>query len=58
MNGFVLRYFLVEFIRIADRAVFRTDRAARAFAFDDVPGLLDQGYRKFAGLAFDAVNLG
>jgi hypothetical protein len=31
MDGFVLRYFLIELIRVFDRAVFYARRATRAF---------------------------
>jgi hypothetical protein len=36
MDRFVIRYALIEFIRIFYRAVFYTGRAAGAFVFDNI----------------------
>ena len=33
MNGFILRYFLIELVRVFHRAVFYTGRTTRAFVF-------------------------
>jgi hypothetical protein len=56
MDSLVLRYGLVEWIRVRDRAVFDTGGTARAFALDDISGLFDQGYLEVSSLSFDPVN--
>ena len=43
MNGFILGYFLIEYIRVFNRAVFDTGRTSRAFFLDNVSGFLGQG---------------
>ena len=57
MDGFVLRYFLIELIRVLDRAVFYTGRTTGAFVLQNIPGLLDQGNLKVSCLSFDTVNV-
>jgi hypothetical protein len=42
VDGFILRYFLIKWVRAFDRAVFYAGRATGAFAFDNISGLLDQ----------------
>jgi hypothetical protein len=44
MNGFILGYFLIIHIRVFNRTVFRAGGATCAFVFDNVSGLLGQGY--------------
>ena len=56
MDGFAVRYILIESIRVLDRAVFHTGRTTRALVLDNISGLLDQGDRKIAGLPFYTVN--
>ncbi|OPX95893.1 MAG: hypothetical protein A4E62_02873 [Syntrophorhabdus sp. PtaU1.Bin002] len=58
MDGLVVRYSLVELIRVFDRAVFYTDRAAGAFALVNISGLFDHRNREVSCLPFDALNLG
>jgi hypothetical protein len=42
MDGFILRYFLIKWIRVFDRAVFYTGRTTRAFALYYISGLFNQ----------------
>ena len=56
MDGFILRYFLIKWIRVFHRAVFYTGRTTRAFVFYDVSGLLDQGYLEVSRFPFYIVN--
>jgi len=56
MDGFVLRYLLIEFVRVMNRAVFSTGRAPRAPVLYDVPGVLDQRDPEVSRFAFDTVN--
>ena len=58
MNRFILRYFLIESIRIFHRAVLYTGRTTRAFLLNNVSGLLGQGYLEISRLAFYTVNFG
>ena len=44
MDRFILRYVLIEFIRVFNRAVFYTGSATRAFLFQDIPGFSGKGY--------------
>jgi len=46
--GLVLGYVLVELVRIFDRAVFHTYRAARALVFKDVSRFSIEGYLEIA----------
>jgi hypothetical protein len=55
MDGFVLRYFLIELIRIFDRAVFNARRTPGALALDDVPGLSKQGDLEISSFPCDAL---
>ena len=56
MDGFIHRYFLIEWIRVFDRAVFDTGGTTRAFVLDDVSGLFNQGYLEVSRFPFDTVN--
>jgi hypothetical protein len=56
MNGFVVRYFLIEGVRILHRAIFYACRAAGALVFKDITGFLGQGDREVSCLPFYTVN--
>jgi hypothetical protein len=56
MDGFILRYFLIEMIRVFDRAVFYTGRTTRAFALYNISGLFDQGDLKVSCFPLYTVN--
>ena len=56
VDGFVLRYLLIEWIRVADRAVFYTGSTSRAFALIDVPGLFGQRYTEVPCFTLYPVN--
>ncbi len=56
MDCLVLRYFLIEFIRIFDGAVFYAGRTTCAFLLDNIPGLLRQAYREVSRFPFYTVN--
>jgi hypothetical protein len=57
MNGFILRYFLIESIRVFDRAVFYTGRTTPASILQNVPGLSNQGYLEVSCFSFYTVNV-
>ena len=57
MDGLVVRYLLIESIRVLDGAVFYTGRTTGAFVLQDVPGPLDQGDPKVSRLAFYTGNV-
>jgi hypothetical protein len=57
VDGFTLRYLLIELIRVFDRAVFYTGRATPASVLQDVPGLSSQGYPKVSCFSFYTVNV-
>ncbi len=46
MDRFILRYVLIKFIRVFDRAVFYTGSTTRAFLLQDIPGFSSKGYLK------------
>jgi hypothetical protein len=48
MNGLVLGYLLIEYVRIGDRAVFDAGGAAGTFFLDNVSGFLVQGDGKIS----------
>jgi hypothetical protein len=56
MDGFVIRYSLIELIRILNRAVFYTGGATDTFVLVNVSGLLRQGNPKIPRLSFDFIN--
>jgi len=56
MDRLILRYLLIELVRVFDRAVLDTGRATRAFALDDIPGLFEQGYPEVSFFPFYTVN--
>jgi hypothetical protein len=57
VDGLVLRYLLIELIRVFDRAVLYTGRASRAFVLQNVPGSSNQGYPKVSCFSFYTVNV-
>jgi hypothetical protein len=57
MHGFVFRYFLIEWIRVYDRAVFYTGRTTRAFVLQNIPGLSNQAYLKVPCFSFYPLNV-
>jgi hypothetical protein len=56
VNRFILRYVLIEFIGVFDRAVFYTGGTTRAFLLQDIPGLLGKGYLKVSYFSLYTVN--
>jgi len=57
VDGFILRYLLIELIRVFDRAVFYTGRTTRAFVLQNIPGLSNQGYPKVSCFSFYTFNV-
>jgi hypothetical protein len=57
MDGFILRYLLIELIRVFDRTVFDAGRTTRAFALYNVSRLLRQGDLKVPCFSDDTINL-
>jgi hypothetical protein len=58
MYGLVVRYFLVEGVRILNRAIFYTCCTAGALFLDDVSGFLGQGDGEISSLPLYPVNFG
>jgi hypothetical protein len=56
VDGFVLRYFLIVFVGIFDRAVFYAGGATRALVLQNIPGLFSQSYLKVSCFPFYTVN--
>ena len=56
MDGFILRYFLIKWIRVLDRAVFDAGRTTRAFALCNISGLFNQRYLEVSCFSFYTVN--
>jgi hypothetical protein len=56
MNSLVLRYLLIEPIRVLDRAVFDAGSTPRAFILQNVAGTFDQGYFEVARFPFYPVD--
>ena len=56
MDGFILRYFLIKWIRVFNRAVFCAGRTTRTFVFYNVSGFLGKGYLKISCFALYTVN--
>jgi hypothetical protein len=56
MDGFILRYFLIKWIREFDRAVFDAGRTTRAFALYNIPGLSKQGDLEVSCFSFYPVD--
>ena len=58
MNGLVIGYLLIERIGVLHGAVFHAGSTARTFIFNDIPGLLDQGYLEITRFTRHAANFG
>ena len=56
MDGFILRYFLIEFVRVFHRTVLDTGGTARTLVLYDVSGFSDKRYLKVSRLSFYTVN--
>ena len=56
MDRFILRYVLVEFIRVLDRAVLYAGSATRALLLQNIPGLFCKRYFKVAYVSLYTVN--
>ena len=56
MDSFVLRYFLIELIRVFHGAVFYTGSTTGAFVLVNICGLFNQGYLKVSGFPLETVN--
>jgi len=56
MDGLILRYFLIKWIRVFDRAVFYAGRTTRAFALFDISGLFNQRYLEVSCFPLYTVN--
>jgi hypothetical protein len=56
VNRFILRYVLIEFIRVFHRTVFYTGGTARAFLLQDIPGLLGKAYLKVSYFSLYTIN--
>ena len=57
MDGFILRQFLIELIGVFDWAVFHAGSTTRAFALNNIFGLLSQSDLKVSRLPCNTVNL-
>ena len=58
MNSFVIRYLLIEYIRVLHRTVFHAGSTTRALVLDDVPGLFGQSDHEVTRLSLYPFNLG
>jgi hypothetical protein len=56
MDRFILRYFLVIFVRVLGGAILHAVSAARAFVFENIPGLFCQGYLEVSYFPFYTVD--
>jgi hypothetical protein len=56
MDGFIVRYFLIKWIRVLDRAVLNTGSTTGAFVLYNVSGLFNKGYIEVSRLTFYTVN--
>ena len=56
MDRFILRNFLIEFIRVFYRAVLDTGGTAGTLVLYDVSGFSDKRYLKVSRLSFYTVN--
>jgi hypothetical protein len=57
MDGFILRYFLIKWVRVYDRTVFHTGRTASAFFLRNISGLSNQSYPEVSCFSFYSVNV-
>ena len=58
MDGFIVRYLLVEFIRILNRAILNTDRTTGTLILVDVSWFLLQGDAEVPRRTLNAFNFG
>jgi hypothetical protein len=58
MDGLAQREALIVWILNLDRTVVDTGRATRAFALDDISGLLDEGDTEVSSVSFHPVDFG
>jgi len=58
MDGLILRYFLIKWIRVFDRAVSYAGGATRAFTLDNIPGLFNQRNFEISCFSCYTVNFG
>ena len=58
MNSLILRYFLIELVRIFDRAVFHTGSTTSAFALYNISGFFNQRYLEVSRFTGYTVNFG
>ena len=56
MDRFILRYVLIKFIRVFDRAVFCTGGTTRALVLQNIPGLISKRYLKVSYFSLYTVN--
>jgi len=56
MDRLILRYVLIKFIRVFDRAVFCTGGTTRAFVLQNIPGLFSKRYLKVSYFSLYTVN--
>ncbi len=56
MDSFILRDFLIELIRVFDRAVFNAGRTTPAFVLYNISGLLQQGDLELSCFSFYSVH--
>ena len=56
MDRFILRYVLIKFIRVFDRAVFCTGGTTRALVLQNIPGLFSKRYLKVSYFSLYTVN--
>jgi hypothetical protein len=56
MDGFILRYFLIEFVRVFHGTVLHTGGATRTLVLNDVSGFSDERYLKVPRISFYTVN--
>ena len=56
VDGFVLRYILIEFIGVADRAILYTGSTTGAFVLIDVSGFFGQRYIEVPRFPFYPVD--
>jgi len=56
MDRFILRYVLIKFIRVFDRAVFHAGSATRAFILQNISGLFCKRYLEVPYFSLYTVN--
>ena len=56
VDGLILRYLLVELIRVYDRAVLYAGSTTRAYVLVNISGLLGQLDSEVSSFPFDAVD--